>query len=107
MSRVTFIATFMLLAGLAVFIGCSLEELPEELTTPIPDVPVPTNLSAVLGDSEVTLSWTADASFEYAAFVIYRNELGASPSALATTSASPSKIKCRATSSSVEYAVKL
>jgi hypothetical protein len=85
-SKKTIICTLTL--ATALFAGCT-EDLPERLTEPVPSVPVPTNLSAVLGDNQVTLSWSSDAGYSYSGFVIYRNETGETPARLATASTPP------------------
>lgn len=88
MSRIMKHGTAVLLMGLFILSGCS-DKLPEELMAPIPDVPVPTNLTALLGENEVTLAWSSDAGFNYSGFSIYRNEVGGAPSQIATATVSP------------------
>jgi fibronectin type 3 domain-containing protein len=52
--------------------GCSEDN--NQTVAPIPRIPVPFGLSAVVGTNDILLSWQADASFTYSGFVIYRSE---------------------------------
>jgi hypothetical protein len=61
---------FVVLAASAV----SCDEVPEIPTDAIPDIPVPTNLSAVLGSDGVTLTWEFDGSYNYSGFDVLRSE---------------------------------
>ena len=52
----------------------SCEKTPEEPPTPIPDIPVPTNLTAIIGSDGITLSWEFDSSYDYSGFDVMRSE---------------------------------
>ncbi|MCK5408244.1 MAG: fibronectin type III domain-containing protein [Candidatus Krumholzibacteria bacterium] len=52
----------------------SCEKTPEEPTDPIPNIPVPTNLSAIIGGDGITLSWEFDSSYDYSGFDVLRSE---------------------------------
>jgi len=52
----------------------SCEKTPEEPTNPIPNIPVPTNLSAIIGSDGITLSWEFDSSYDYSGFDVLRSE---------------------------------
>ncbi len=78
-----------LLLGFGVFIaGC--EELPPELEQDPPTIPLPSNVAAVLGVNQITLSWVPDPDFSYTAFAIYRSNDGqVTWSKVATVASSP------------------
>lgn len=61
------------LAGNASEPSAAVDVTPIDLTPP----PVPTELTAVIGDGEVTLSWEASAAVDLAGYRVYRN--GADP----------------------------
>ncbi|MDH3217610.1 MAG: hypothetical protein OEN01_15280 [Candidatus Krumholzibacteria bacterium] len=67
---------FVILSVLAMvalaLVSCSEEQ--SDPFVPVPDIPVPTNLDAVIGTDEITLSWDADAIFAYSGFAVYRSE---------------------------------
>ena len=66
------------------------DEVPEELTEPIPNVPVPDKLAILVGADTLTLSWEYDALFDYAGFAVYRSEDdGASWRKIATVASPP------------------
>jgi hypothetical protein len=56
-------------AGLA---AC--EKVKETPTEPIPDIPVPTNLSAIISRDGVTLSWEYDSKYDYKGFDVFRSQ---------------------------------
>ena len=58
----------------AALITTSCEELPEELASPGATIPIPTQLSAVVGSDVVTLSWEYDNGFGFERFHVYRSE---------------------------------
>jgi fibronectin type 3 domain-containing protein len=64
---------FLCIAAVAALgAGCS-----EDSNSPVisvPQIPVPFGLNAVVGTSDIVLSWQADTSFTYSGFVIYRSE---------------------------------
>lgn len=49
-------------------------EVPEELSRPMDNVPIPSGLSILIGADAFTLSWEFDIDFEYSGFVIFRSE---------------------------------
>jgi hypothetical protein len=61
-------------AILLAFALVSCEKTPEEPPRPTPDIPVPTNLSAIIGGDGITLSWDFDSSYDYAGFDVMRSE---------------------------------
>ncbi len=52
----------------------SCEEVPEELTKPVPEIPVPTNLTAVVASDSITLSWQFDSTYTFAGFDVMRSD---------------------------------
>jgi hypothetical protein len=60
--------------ALLAFALVSCERTPEEPPQPTPNIPVPTNLSAIIGDDGITLSWDFDGSYNYSGFDVMRSE---------------------------------
>jgi fibronectin type 3 domain-containing protein len=52
--------------------GCSKDD--NNPIAPVPVIPVPTNLGAVIGQDRITLSWSADTTFAYNGFAVHRSE---------------------------------
>ena len=75
-------------ASALLLVSCS-EETPEPLQTPVPDIPAPFNLTAVVSATQITLSWEADASATYDEFAIYRSDDGVSFPEIGTSTTSP------------------
>jgi hypothetical protein len=59
---------------LLVVAAMSCEEVPEIPPDAIPDIPVPTDLSAFLSEDGVTLSWEYDTNYDYSGFNVLRSE---------------------------------
>lgn len=60
--------------GLTVAAMAACEEKPAVLTEPIVDIPAPTELTARVGPTMLTIDWTFDPVFPYAGFVIFRSD---------------------------------
>ena len=71
--RITRIAGRAIAAAVIAF-SWSCEEVPEELTKPVPEIPVPTNLSAVVASDSITLSWQFDSTYAFAGFDVMRSD---------------------------------
>jgi len=71
--RITRIAGRAIAATVIAF-GWSCEEAPEELTRPVPEIPVPTNLTAVVASDSITLSWEFDSTYTFAGFDVMRSD---------------------------------
>jgi hypothetical protein len=69
-------STIWILAAaiVAALLASACNELPEKPNDEIPDIPVPTALSALAGQDTITISWEFDAGFEYSGFAVSRSE---------------------------------
>ena len=57
-------------------LGSCLEKTPEELSGPVTQIPIPNSLSAVVGATQVSLSWNFNSTFSFSKFFVYRSEDG-------------------------------
>ncbi|NIM19909.1 MAG: hypothetical protein GTO51_06645 [Candidatus Latescibacteria bacterium] len=55
-------------------LSACLDEVPEELTAPSPQIPRPFNLRAVVGLDSLTLYWDADPDYAFSGFAVYRSD---------------------------------
>jgi hypothetical protein len=64
----------MLAAVTAAALALTCNDVPEKPLGDIPDIPVPTALSARAGQDTVTITWEFDAGFPYSGFAVTRSE---------------------------------
>jgi fibronectin type 3 domain-containing protein len=82
----------LLFSAVGLILGCGgcLEKVPEELVSPLPQIPVPYSLSASVSNDSITLYWSADDQYDYSGFAIFRSEVNETNFAkIATSSSSP------------------